>query len=291
MTLLQIIVGVLIGIGIYFIAADILRIPNIKTSKAMSNLSKRQKKKTSSVELWLSGLALWLSKRLKLNEYKRMQLLSDLQTADVNITPELHIANAIVKAGLCGILAVPVFFIFPLAVPVVIALCFAMYFKESKGLQQKIKARRMAVEFELPRLVFTIDKTLTHSRDVLAILDNYRESAGAELKYELSITVADMRSGNYESALERLERRVGSAMLSDVVRGLISVLRGDNTNVYWATLSIKFADIQRQQLKQQAGKVPSKVKRLSMVLLCCFMAVYLVVILMQVIVQLGAMFG
>ena len=100
-----------------------------------------------------------------------------------------------------------------------------------------------------------------------------------------------MRSGNYESALTRLESRVGSAMLSDVVRGLISVLRGDNTTVYWASLSVKFADIQRQQLKQQAQKVPSRVKRLSMALLFCFMAVYLVVITVEIMTSLGAMFG
>lgn len=287
----QIIVGIFVGIGIFFIVLDLFRIPYIKTSKAINNLSKRQRNKTSSIELWLKDLAIWLSKRLKLNEYKRMQLLSDLQTANVNITPELHTANAFIKAGLCTFLAIPAFFIFPLIVPLVIALSFAMYFKESKGIQQKIKARRMAIEFELPRLVFTIDKTLSHSRDVLAILDNYRENAGAEIKYELSITVADMRSGNYESALTRLESRVGSAMLSDVVRGLISVLRGDNTAVYWASLSIKFADIQRQQLKMQAGKVPPRVKRLSMALLFCFMAVYLVVIIVEIITSLGAMFG
>jgi len=287
----QIIVGILVGIGIFFIVADLLRIPYVKTSKAINNLSKRQKNKTSSIDLWLKDLAIWLSKRLKLNEYKRMQLFSDLQTANVNITPELHIANAIIKAGLCGLLAIPAYFIFPLIVPLVLALVFAMYFKESKGIQQKIKARRMEIEFELPRLVFTIDKTLSHSRDVLAILDNYRENAGAEIKCELSITVADMRSGNYESALTRLESRVGSAMLSDVVRGLISVLRGDNTTVYWASLSIKFADIQLQQLKGQAQKVPSRVKRLSMALLFCFMAVYLVVIIMEIMTSLGAMFG
>lgn len=282
---------ILLGFGFYFVFADILKIPTYKTSRAIYNLSKMQKKKTSRLEMMLKDLAFWLSKKIKLNEYKRLQLISDLQTANMDITPELHTANAIIKAGLCGLLAVPAFYIFPLIVPLVIALCFALYFKESKGIQEKIKKRRMAIEFELPRLVFTIEKTLSHSRDVLAILDNYRENAGVELKYELSITVADMRSGNYESALTRLESRVGSAMLSDVVRGLISILRGDDTAVYWATLSVKFADIQRQQLKQQAQKVPSKVKKLSMVMLVCFMAVYIVVILMQIMSSMNAMFG
>ena len=289
--MIQAFIGVLLGVGIFLLLADLMRIPFIKTSKAITNLSKRQKKKTSSIELWLKDFAVLLSKRIKLNEYKRMQLLSDLQTANVNIIPELHIANAIIKAGLCGLLTIPAFFIFPLITPLVVALSFAMYFKESKGIQERIKAKRTAIEYELPRLVFTIDKTLSHSRDVLAILDNYRENAGAELKYELSITVADMRSGNYESALTRLESRVGSAMLSDVVRGLISILRGDDTTIYWASLSVKFADIQRQLLKGQAQKVPSKVKRLSMGLLFCFMATYLVVLVVEIMTSLGAMFG
>ena len=129
-----------------------------------------------------------------------------------------------------------------------------------------------------------------YSRNVLAILDNYRDKAGEILKEELNITVADMRSGNYELALTRFDARVGSIMLSDVVRGLISVLRGDETAVYWQSLSIRFADIQKQQLKLQAQKVPPKVKRLSMALLFCFISMYAVVIVMQIMDSLGAIF-
>jgi len=288
---LQTTVGILAGFGVYFIFTDLFKIPNIKTSKAFYNLSKRQKKKASSLELWLQGFAQFIARHLKLNEYKRLQLISDLQTAGMDIAPELHIANAIIKAGICGIIAVPAFFVFPLIAPVIVSLAFAMYFRESKSIQSRIKKRRESIDNELPRLVFTIQKTLTHSRDVLGILESYRQNAGPILKSELDITVADMRSGNYESALTRLESRVGSAMLSDVARGLISILRGDDTKTYWSTLSIKFADYQRQHLKQQAQKVPGKVKRLSMVLLFCFIAVYLVVIITEIMSSLGAMFG
>ncbi len=291
MTLFQPLIASLVGFGIFFITADLARVPLIKTSKAAAHLSKRQKKKTSSLELWLRDLAVWVSKKIKLNEFKRMQLLSDLQTANINITPELHIANALIKAGFCLLLIFPALFIFPLITPLIVILAITMYMKESRGIQEKIKARRDAIEYELPRLVFTIDRTLTHSRDVLAILDGYRENASEELKYELDITVADMRSGNYESALTRLEARVGSSMLSDVTRGLISLLRGDDTTAYWSSLSIKFADYQRQMLKQQAQKVPGKIKRLSMILLFCFMSFYLVVIIVEIMNSLEAMFG
>lgn len=289
--MLQAFIGILVGIGLYLIAADLLKIPFIKTSKAIVNLSKRQKKKITSLELWLQNLSSWMAGKIHINKYKKLQLQSDLKTAGISLSPEQYTANALLKAGICGIFAVPAFVVFPLLSPVLILIAIGLYFKESKGIQDKIRRKRTAIEYELPRLVFSIAKTLTHNRDILSILDSYRKNAGPELKDELNITVADMRSGNYESALTRLEARVGSSMLSDVVRGLISVLRGDNTAMYWASLSVKFADVQRQILKQQAIKVPSKIKRLSMVLLFCFILVYMVVIVVQIMLSLNAMFG
>ena len=289
--MIQAIAGALVGVGLFLILADALRVPFFATSTAAGNLAKRQKQKTGTLDIWLHDLAMWISKRLRLNEYKRMQLETDLKSAGMNISPEMHIANSIVKAMLVGIFAVPVFFIFPLLTPVVIALAVFMYFRESKGVANRIKEKRKAIEYELPRFVSHIEKTLKHNRDVLYILDNYKETAGPELKSELEITVADMRSGNYEAALTRLENRVGSSMLSDVSRGLIGVLRGDETEVYWSSLGVKFADYQRQLLKQEAQKVPRKVKRLSMCLLFCFMAIYIVVIGMEIVTSLGVLFG
>ena len=58
-----------------------------------------------------------------------------------------------------------------------------------------------------------------------------------KLRQELEITIADMKSGNEETALTRLESRIGSTMLSDVVRGLISVKRGDNGVMYFEMLN------------------------------------------------------
>lgn len=95
----------------------------------------------------------------------------------------------------------------------------------------------------------------------------------------------------YEAALTRLESRVGSSMLSDVTRGLIGVLRGDETDAYWTNLAMKFSDYQRTILKAEAAKVPAKVKRLSMCMLICFMLMYLLVIGMQIVTSLGGMFG
>jgi len=143
-----------------------------------------------------------------------MQLEIDLRSAGVNMSPEMHIANSIVKSMLIGIMAIPMLFIFPLLSPIIVALAVVMYFKASKGVADKIKEKRRHIEYELPRFVSHIEKTLKHNRDVLYILDSYKNNAGDELKQEIEITIADMRSGNYEAALTRFESRVGSSMLN-----------------------------------------------------------------------------
>ena len=289
--MLQAIIGSLIGVAFFYILADIYAVPYLKTSKAIINLSKQQKDKTSGLDIWLKGIAVWLAGLLKLNEFKRTQLEADLKTAQMDITPEMFKANAIVKSFIIGAFAIPTIFIFPLLSPVIIFLAFFLYNLEIKSVSHRIKDKRLKIEYELPRLVSTIEKTLKHNRDVLYMLDSYRENAGKELKHELDITVADMKSGNYEGAITRLEARVGSSQMSDVCRGLIGILRGDDTEIYWAGLAVKFNDIQRQQLRLQARKIPSKVRRLSICLLICFMLIYVTVILSQIMSSIGVLFA
>jgi hypothetical protein len=289
--MMQVIIGALFGVGLFFILADVYAIPYYKTSKAVESLSKLQKEKTSGLDLWLGGIAGWLADRLPMDPFKRSQLEADLRTAQMDVTPEMFRANAIVKAMLVGIMAIPMAFIFPLLCPVVLFLAVFLYNMEIKSVSKRIQGKRAKIEYELPRLVFNIEKTLKHNRDVLYMLESYSKTAGPEMKHELDITAADMRSGNYEAAITRLESRVGSSMMCDVCRGLIGVLRGDDTEMYWASLAIKFSDAQRQQLRIQAQQVPRKVKRLSMCLLICFMLIYVVVILAQIVNSLGVLFG
>ena len=288
--MLQIIIGVLFAVGLFFILADANAIPYYKTSKAVESLSKKQKNKKSGLDVWLSELAEWISKKIKMNEFKRSSLEADLKTAQMDITPEMFKANAIVKSLLVGVFAIPVALIFPLLVPVVLFLSFILYRIETKSVGKRIRDKREKIEYELPRLVANIQKTLTHNRDVLYMLDSYTQYAGPEMKHELDITVADMKSGHYEDAITRMESRVGSSMMSDVCRGLISIIRGDDNRMYWETLSLKFNDMARQQLRLRAQKVPRKVKRLSMCLLFCFMLIYVVVILEQIMSSIGVLF-
>lgn len=289
--MIKIIVGILFGIALYLILADYFRIPYMRTSKAVNNLVKQQKEKTSSIDVWLSSFASFIARKLRLNDYKRGQLESDLRTAQMDISPEMFMANAIVKSLIVGVFAIPVLFIFPILSPIILFLAFILYRMNIKGISVRIKKKRAKIEYELPRFVFKIEKALMHDKDVLKMIESFARNAGPELKHELDITAADIRSGNTEVAITRLEARVGSPLMSDVCRGLISIDRGDINTVYWNSLSMKFADIQRQQLKLEAEKIPKKVKKLSMCLLFCFMLIYIVVILAQIVSSVGVLFA
>lgn len=285
------IIGILFGAACYFILADIYRLPYIRTSKAVNNLSKLQKEKTSSIDVWLGNLASFIAKHLPMNDFKRQELETDLRTAQMDISPAMYKANAIVKALLIGVFAIPIYFILPILSPVVIILAFVLYRINIRSVSVRIKEKRAKIENDLPRLVGTIQKNIIRSRDISGILQNFYPHANPELQHELGITIADIRSGNEEAAITRLEARVGSPMMIDVCRGLIALSHGDNAPVYWSSLAMKFSDIQRQRLRLKAQKIPKKVRRLSMCLLVCFLLIYIVVIVTQIMTSFGVMFG
>ena len=85
-------------------------------------------------------------------------------------------------------------------------------------------------------------------------------------------------SGNIRNALDSLDKRIGSAWLSEVVRALETVENSADTTALWTSLSMKFKELQRLNLKAQANTVPRKVKKLSMSLMMCFLLIYIAVI-------------
>ena len=276
--------------GIGFLLAERLKLPSRAASRAMHSMGRNRKDKPNPLTLLMRELSGRLAGKLRLNDYRRAQLEADLRTGDMTQTPEQFVAENLVRAGTVAVLAVPVAFVSKFMAVLLLVAAVLFYRLGSMTLRKKIGARRARIELELPRFVANIEKTLPHSRDVLAMLESYRTGAGEEFGRELDITVADMRSGNDEAALTRLEARVGSSALSDVVRGLIGILHGEDNGVYWANLSLKFSEAGRQNLREQAGKVPKRVRRLSLVLLGCFFLIYIVVIGEVLLNSLGGLF-
>lgn len=276
--MIYIALGFLLFAGMYFTMTGVLKLPDKTIVKSHVALKKRISSwGKSTLDIKLEGIAVKLSRIIKIRQSIREEMTDTLLAADMDISPEMHIAGCVIKASIVGILAVPAFMIFPLYGILVLVLALIVYLTQKQKPYKVAQKKKTVIEEELPGFINHTSKILKHSRDVLYIISSYSEYAGASFGKELMVTEADMRSGNYETALTRLETRVGSSMLSDVTRGFIAIIRGDETDDYWRSLEIKFSDYQKQLLRQKALRVPRKVKRLSLLLLVCFILIYVVV--------------
>ena len=255
--------GTLFGLGAFFLLAGLLRLPTSASTKAVLTVTNRGKAKKNSMNAILFDMAAKAAPLVRLDAYKRRKLEAQLKSAEIQMSPETYVAAAWVKAGLIGLLVIPALLIFPILAPVILFLAVAVFFKEQKRADEIVQQRREEIETELPRFVNTVEQELRSSRDVLNILKAYQHNAGHAMKRELEITIADMASGNEENALTRWESRIGSTMLSDVVRGLISVKRGDNGIMYFQMLSMTFKQLELQKLKLEAMKQPGKMRKYS----------------------------
>jgi hypothetical protein len=76
-------------------------------------------------------------------------------------------------------------------------------------------------------------------------------------------------------------------MLSEVIRGLISVVRGDDTIVYFQMLAHDFKQLEIQKLKYIANKRPDKLKKYTFYMLGCMTLLYVVIMTMAILNGLG----
>lgn len=292
MTLLALFACVLLGVAAYNLSCAFVDVPTGKTSKMML-LSRKQQgvKNDKLLDVYITRIATFLERFIRLDKLKRSKLQAVLSIAGVEVSPEVYTLKAYVTAGLVALCAIPVFFIQPLFALIVVGLAVTLWFSTYYAAFDFVKKRKKIIEAEIPRFAITIAQNLENDRDVLKILTSYRRVAGKEFGQELDQTIADMRTGNYENALIHFEGRVGSALLSDVVRGLIGTLRGDDQRMYFKMICFDMRQIEQNNLKKEAAKRPKKIQKYSMMMLICIILIYIVVLCTEVIGSLGVFFG
>lgn len=292
MTLLALIACILTGFAIYNLSCAFVDVPTAKTSKMMM-LSKKQQgiRNEKLFDVYITKIAGRLAPLIHMDKLKRDKLQTVLTIANIQLSPEVYLLKAHITAGLVALCALPLLPILPLFVPILIGLAVALWFSTYYSAFDYVKKRRKLMEAEVPRFALTIAQNLENDRDVLKILSSYRRMAGKDFAQELDQTVADMKTGNYENALIRFEGRVGSTLLSDVVRGLIGTLRGDDQRMYFRMICFDMRQIEQNNLKKEAAKRPKQIQRYSMMMLFCIVIIYLVVLSTEVLGSLGAFFG
>jgi len=290
MKLILVVVFVLLAIGLFLLLSGILRLPTLKTGKAIMNTQKEGKQLTKTIDAFLADGAVKLAPYIPMDEYKKGRMLHVLKAAGIGMTPESYMALAYLKTVCVLLLLIPALYLFPLSAIMVILLAIMIYHKQTRLAEEILREKKEQIESELYRFTSTITQELKNSRDVLSMLEHYKEHAGKMFGDELDIVCADMRSGSYEAALTRFEARLNSPQLSDVVRGLIGVLRGDDGAVYFQMLTHDFKQVELQRLKAKAAKIPPRIRIFSFVLLGCFLMTYFVIIGYEIIKSVDMLF-
>lgn len=290
-TLLIMLSCALLALGLYHLSCAIVDVPTTRTSKMML-LAKKQTGtgKENLFDVYLTNVAQKLSPLLKLDSIKRGKLVSTLSIAGIHLSPEAYTMKALLTSLLVALFSLPFFMTSPLFGFLLLGLAVLMWFSTYYKAFDIVKKRKKLIEAELPRFCISIGQSLATDRDVLKLLVSYRRIAGPYLGAELDTTIADMRTGNYENALLHFQNRVGSTMLSDIVRGLIGTLRGDDQQMYFKMLSFDMRQIEQNSLKKEAAKRPKQMQKYSMIMLFCILLIYVVVLSVEVIGSLGAFF-
>lgn len=290
-TLLILLVAVLLGIGAYNLSCAFVDVPTARTSRMMM-IAKKQTGEASEKlsDVYLTRIAEKLSPLLKLDPIKKSKLELALNIAEIPLTPESYTMKAILTAVLTALLGLFLLLFIPLVGFLVMASSILMWFSTYQKAFDIVKKRMKLIEAELPRFAVSIQQGLSTDRDVLKLLISYRRIAGPHLGKELDTTIADMKTGNYENALLHLQNRVGSTMLSDIVRGLIGTLRGDDQQMYFKMLVFDMRQIEQNNLKKEAAKRPKQMQKYSMMMLFCILLIYVVVLSVEVVSSIGSFF-
>lgn len=257
--------------------ADIFDVPTYKSIKNVLSVTRGKQRKQQKNSFYYTVAQQFVG-LIKLNPQSKIRMEHILKSVGDNTSPEMFYAIGIAQLLINVGAGLVLMFLSPI-ITVIISVIACVGFFNYLGKPEKIvKSRRGKIERELPAFASVIEQELQKSRNVQEILEYYKKYAGPELEDELHLTIAEMRIGNREKALIDLESRVGSTELSEITRGLIGVIRGDDGTIYFKMLSHQFRTLEVAKLRKAILKQPEKINKYSFLILMMAIATVLTVL-------------
>lgn len=246
----------------YSLLAHFLHIPTFKHTFSIMRSQSQGLEKKKGIS-FISTLSNPISPYVPLSLAKEVKYSRMLQNISVE-TPKEFFARLIVTFTIIAVFAIPLALINPYLslIPLVIALITVFIIMEET--KDKAKKQHQLAENEIPSFVETFTHSIKTNRNVLSIFDAYIQNYNSTpLSMELEKTVADMRTGNPDVALKRFEHRMNNPLLSQLVRGVIASMHGEDMTSYFTELIKKVHEIRKKLLTQQALKVVPKISVMS----------------------------
>lgn len=278
----NLLVFIAMAMGLWLIASELFAYDKTgHQRKTLLKYKKEQRKKP-----WQKAyerLMKWLATKIRLSDYRKRELAQLLMLADMDMTPEEYIADCILQPLLFTLFAAPITLLLWKPLTAGIALIAIILFRKKLDVAgDKTRYNREQIEQEMPTFVAIAANQLRFNRDVITLFEKYRPSCGAAFRSELDRTLADCRTGSIENALLRMDLRVHSKSLSQVIRGLLSVYRGDlNGERYFEQLQRDFRAEEKERLRRIAGEKPNRLKPFLTIVLLSFLAAVLFCLIYQ----------
>lgn len=264
------------AIGVYYIVSAFAAQPQSSVIKAVKA---RAPHKVYTQEVIIQKLAGIIVRFINIDPYKRDKLAKDLRSLNITHTPELFKARCLAMGIMYSVVVIPFAFIMPVLLFAIPLIIYAVFSKEQSKVTKLVEKRTKEIEKDLAQFASTIRQHLNNTRDIVAIFESYRKIARGALKDEIDITINDMKSGNIERALKSLSGRVNSSKLSELVRGLIGVSRGDDQRNYFEMIAYDFQKAANEELRREILARPAKLKINQYLMLGAILAMFLTAII------------
>ena len=237
-------------------------------------------KRLTRSQVMQNQIAEKIAPQLSLDPIKRAQMEMTLKNLGHTESPELFQARALAQSLYFAAMAsVTLLISVPLGAGIMVFCGIWFYNRQSGSLERELIKKREQIEKELPQFSSTICQSLGSTRDIVAILSAYRRVCGPTLAQEIDKTLNDVVTGNAERAIHAFEMRIASPKLSQLTRGLLAVLRGEDQRQYFDILAAEFRKSQDEAIERELLERPHK--------LYPYMGVLFVFLILMIVASLG----
>lgn len=287
--LFGIIAVVLMFVGVYMLLCGIYQVPtsaSVSVLPKVASLSKDEQQ--STINKMFHGISKKFAPMITLSPTSKYKLQTAMEYMHYTSTPEEHYVEAITAGVLIGLVFCLLGLLHPFFFIVAIIAGFIIFKVEIDDPISKMDTIRDNIESDSSYIAkFIADELKDGNRNVIDILMTCKNSVSKDYRNALEMTIAEMKTGNQEQALINMGKRINSPNVTQIVTGLIGVLRGDNQTVYFEALADKFYKAELTAIKKKNALKPDKVSKLSMILLIAVVGQILVGMILYIVDLLG----
>lgn len=245
-----------ICIGSFLLLSSLMQLPTYASVSGFDGIFNN--KSPNIIDRLVESLEKFIEPHIHMNKAKKQSVLTCLHIANMHVTPEQYILSAWIKS--IPIIVLGAIFCF---VNLVSGICFfaagcTVLINFRTKASRIAKVRQFNLETNLPSLVSHILNSMSYPQTLYTVLLKYLPIAGTTMHHELSILLADMRTGNHDMALNRFRARAGSDLITRFTLGLIGMDHGEDMRNYFEGLAKELKSWSTTQLSILASKRPQE---------------------------------